>query len=370
LNAAYYIPQNRILPPVHLSNMNGFKADPHVKADDDAITPSGSGYMDDDFYEDTGELSLPIKGAERDLWLTRIPDWLYEKLSNWDDLAVGNDTDEIVLGDVLAFPDPKEKDGISKTQPMRMFFNEQWHQKAKVPNAFELERVATTKETLLKNTYIFTEKDLPGYKHSGPGQNRYGNRGAIQDPNARIQKRSKYKKAIPKQTVLIGNATRQFRAAPLPTKEFLEFDSARHRQAIQGAYQETNVVARESEVMANNNVQKLFNNFIKSSKPRKSQLNKAARMPRNELMDWIHKLFDEYEYWSMKALKHRTKQPEAFLKEVLTDVAQLIKSGTYASQWKRKAHFGAVAAEALAKMAPKAESEDEDDSEEEMEDVV
>jgi transcription initiation factor TFIIF subunit beta len=37
----------------------------------------------------------------------------------------------------------------------------------------------------------------------------------------------------------------------------------------------------------------------------------------------------------MKALKQKTRQPEAYLKEVLPDIAQLIKSGTFSSNYKR-----------------------------------
>ena len=51
----------------------------------------------------------------------------------------------------------------------------------------------------LANTYIFTEKDLPGYKPNGYGYGKGGSSGSfgVQDPKARVQKRSKYKKAIP-----------------------------------------------------------------------------------------------------------------------------------------------------------------------------
>ncbi|KAF2679383.1 transcription initiation factor IIF [Lentithecium fluviatile CBS 122367] len=350
--------------------MNGIKADPDVKMEHDAVTPSGSGYMDDDFYEDTGELQLPLKGAERDIWLTRIPDWLYEKISNWDELAEGNDDDQVVLGEVLAFPDSMEKDGISKKHPMRLFFDERWRHKSQLPTAFELEP-QSTKGEMLKNTYIFTEKDLPGYKHNGVGQNRYGAPGGyggygIQDPKARIQKRTKYKKAIPKQTTLLGSATRQYLAQPLSTREFIAFDAARHKQAIQGANLHTNIVDHINELNEMGNAQNSFNSFIRPAVPRKSQLNKAARIPRNELIDQLHKCFDKYAYWPMKSLKQETKQPEAYLKEVLGDIAMLVKSGPFASCWARSGNYG----NAIAERPPDADTLDSGDEEDEMEDVV
>jgi transcription initiation factor TFIIF subunit beta len=193
--------------------MNGIKSDPDVKMDSDVNTPPGSGYMDDDFYEDTGELSIPPKDSEKDVWLTRIPKWLYDAVSNWDDLADGADTDRIVLGEVMAVRDQTGQGLISKDHPMRLFLNPQWQSKSQLPQAYELmppppAKVKTPAEAKkahdeaaasLGHTYIFAEKDLPGYKPSDIGHHRMGGSGnmGVQDPKARIQKRGRYKKAIP-----------------------------------------------------------------------------------------------------------------------------------------------------------------------------
>jgi transcription initiation factor TFIIF subunit beta len=69
------------------------------------------------------------------------------------------------------------------------------------------------------------------------------------------------------------------------------------------------------------------------------QENKAARIPKNELIDMLHKLFDDFEYWPMREIKQKTKQPEAYLKETLSDIADLVKSGSFASCWKRHAEY-------------------------------
>jgi transcription initiation factor TFIIF subunit beta len=208
--------------------MNGIKPDPDVKME------AGDLYMDDEFYEDTGELALPKSDVpQKDVWLTRIPDWLYDAVSKWDDVAEGNDSDQIQIGEVFAFATTS---GIDKSRPMRVFLNDRWRTKANLPTAFQLEPTKTS-DQVLGNTYVFTEKDLPGYKSSGFG---HGNRGgpqggfgAVQDPKSRVQKRSKYKKAIPKQTALLGHATRHYTANPLETKEYQDFSAARIKQAIQ-----------------------------------------------------------------------------------------------------------------------------------------
>lgn len=64
------------------------------------------------------------------------------------------------------------------------------------------------------------------------------------------------------------------------------------------------------------------------------QENKAARIPRNELLDKLHDCFKEYKYWPMSALKQRLNQPEHYLKETLSMIAELVRSGPYNATWK------------------------------------
>ncbi|KAI2479236.1 Transcription initiation factor IIF [Pyrenophora tritici-repentis] len=296
--------------------MNGIKADP------DVLTPSGGGgFMDDEFYEDTGEMLMDKSGADKDVWVTRIPDWLYEAVSKWDDLADGNDNDQIQIGEVVAFATTS---GIDKSKQMRVFLNDRWRQKSKLPSSFQLEP-ASVSDTLLKNTYIFTEKDLPGFKGQGYGYGR-------------------------------------------------DFSAARIKQAIQGSHL-TTIITKDTDVSDVNNsitLNNRFKNFIKPTTKAKSQQNKAARMARSDLIDVLHSLFDEYQYWPMKAIKQRTKQPEQYLKEVLGDIALLVKSGPFASNWKRQAVFEnqrdiSKQAEAA---APEGPGDGDSEGEDEMEDVV
>ncbi|KAH7076716.1 transcription initiation factor IIF [Paraphoma chrysanthemicola] len=339
--------------------MNGVKPDPDVKTEDL--------YMDDDFYEDTGELALPPQDGSDNVWLARIPDYLYSAISNWDELAEGNDDDQIQIGEVFGFATTS---GIDKTKPMRVFFNDRWHEKAKLPTAFQLDPTPTS-DQVLGNTYVFTEKDLPGYRPTGYGQgNRggYGGYGSTQDPKSRVQKRSRYKKAIPKQTVLIGHATRHYNANPLETKEYKDFNALRIKRAIQGT-ERTTIISKESESLINNSkLVKHFDGFLKPTSRTKSQQNKAARVSREELVDMLHAAFDEFQYWPMKALKMRTKQPEQFLKEVLAEIAQLVRSGPFASTWRRQEIYNA--ARNLSQQQQGAAEAAESDGEEEMEDVV
>lgn len=207
--------------------MNGLKADPDIKMDPDAGTPSGSGYMDDDFFEDTGEMSMPPKGVDKDIWLTRVPKWLYEKISKWEDFAEGKDDDEIEIGEILYFPNPAQKT-VDREKEMRVFLNDRWRDKTQLPQAFYLQPMTDKKDKeVLASTYVFSEKDLPGYKPTGwgYGQGNRGNFGGVQDPKARIQKRTKFKKAIPSMCIYV----RKEKASPLTTSQSKPHYSAAQR---------------------------------------------------------------------------------------------------------------------------------------------
>ena len=69
----------------------------------------------------------------------------------------------------------------------------------------------------------------------------------------------------------------------------------------------------------------------------KPQTQKAARIPQNELLDILFACFRTYKYWNMKALRAKTQQPEAYLRETLEKIAVLAKSGRFATQWSLKA---------------------------------
>lgn len=66
---------------------------------------------------------------------------------------------------------------------------------------------------------------------------------------------------------------------------------------------------------------------------------KNTRIERNDLLDLLFTLFEEFDYWSLKGLKDRTKQPEVYLKEVLESMAVLNKKGPYAMRYSLKPEY-------------------------------
>jgi transcription initiation factor TFIIF subunit beta len=169
---------------------------------------------------------------------------------------------------------------------------------------------------------------------------------------------------------LLGAATREYNARPLPTKDYIEFTKRRNREAISGKNQDkTMIMENVNEHAQSVKLQSQFKNFIKSNTPARSQINKAARIPKNDLIDMLHQCFDEYTYWPMKALKARTRQPEAYLKEVLGDIAVLVKTGPFSSNWMRQGMYGRDLSNQVDAIAPDMGGVDDDD-EEPMEDVI
>ena len=49
--------------------------------------------------------------------------------------------------------------------------------------------------------------------------------------------------------------------------------------------------------------------------------------------------FKLYKYWPLKTLKARVDQPEAYLKQTLEIIAQLVRQGTYAMTWQLKPDY-------------------------------
>ncbi|KAJ7065975.1 transcription initiation factor IIF, beta subunit [Mycena belliarum] len=83
-----------------------------------------------------------------------------------------------------------------------------------------------------------------------------------------------------------------------------------------------------------------FTELVKTKpKAAKGQFERMARIPRNQLLDLIFQLFRDTPRWGIKPLRERTQQPEAYLKEVLSEVAFLNKAGEFASLWELKDTF-------------------------------
>ncbi|KAH9822337.1 transcription initiation factor IIF, beta subunit-domain-containing protein, partial [Melampsora americana] len=96
-----------------------------------------------------------------------------------------------------------------------------------------------------------------------------------------------------------------------------------------------------------------------SSRASTKSTEKFTRMPRTELLDALFAGFLRYEYWSMKSLRDQTKQPEAYLREVLSEIATLLKAGPYVGHWVLKPQYAQLNRSKAAAQAAEAEAAEE-----------
>ncbi|KLO15281.1 transcription initiation factor IIF, beta subunit [Schizopora paradoxa] len=83
-----------------------------------------------------------------------------------------------------------------------------------------------------------------------------------------------------------------------------------------------------------------FSTMVKQKpKPQKGAFERYARVARNVLLDSLFALYREKPRWSAKDLRTRTEQPEAYLKEVLSDIADLHRSGEFNGLYELKPNF-------------------------------
>jgi transcription initiation factor TFIIF subunit beta len=110
-------------------------------------------------------------------------------------------------------------------------------------------------------------------------------------------------------------------------------------------------------------------------KGKKQKEEKAARMERPELRDRIFQCYEKFAFWSLKAFKQALKQPEAWLRENLDELAVLHKAGRFANHWELKKEYReGLNSKTVEGAPPSPEANDSDfdgdDDNIEMEDVV
>lgn len=220
------------------------------------------------------------------------------------------------------------------------------------------------------NTFVFTEKDLPKYdkKKSQDAtslaakqqQQQHSRRGGRFQFNK--DRFVPYVKTIPskffifslvenanhfalERTSLVGKVCHECNVIPsLNDPNYNKVISSRRRLQEEEPRPKVTLLSDSLEVSSGAFSQTLrgqASQFMRAQKKdsKASSEGKATRIPRNELLDLLFKLFESYDYWSLKGLKERTKQPEVYLKEVLDEIAILIKKGPYSMKYSLKPEY-------------------------------
>ncbi|CDW99337.1 hypothetical protein [Sporisorium scitamineum] len=303
---------------------------------------------------------LDLSEGKHPVWLVKIPKFL---LQAWSAIR----TDDLRLGTVrvydpdhtghqrmeLLLPDPPQP--AVPTEPGKPR-NPRWDT---IPRAYDLKLTADSAATLKRNIYAFREKlEDVGPSSSSSTKKQDDDLDDSDDDQRRARKRGKTRRI----TSLCGTVTNeaalqpQIRsnadikpgssssmgiggAAPI-SDSYRELLRKRREEASKpkrtikmldstDAGRHNMLVAGVGAGLANS--QKSRFNAAISSKPKSSASGgageKFARMPKNELLDLLFALFERWQYWSLKKLRAETQQPESYLRETLTGIADLHKRG-------------------------------------------
>lgn len=145
-----------------MADSTAIKADP----EEEKIMPPAMPMDEDDMFEDAGDLefydkTLPGNSLET-LYLARVPKYMWE---SWLKLTerMGDD-DEIQIGTLRTWnepqPDATVEGGTRDVTKLRMLLNAKCPEHQALPREYDLEIL----DRDVKNHFIFSEEDLPGYK--------------------------------------------------------------------------------------------------------------------------------------------------------------------------------------------------------------
>ncbi|CAI4918062.1 ANL_HP_G0124720.mRNA.1.CDS.1 [Saccharomyces cerevisiae] len=348
-------------------------------------------------YEES--LDLDLERSNRQVWLVRLPMFLAEKWRDRNNLH-GQELGKIRIN----------KDGSKIT----LLLNE--NDNDSIPHEYDLE---LTKK-VVENEYVFTEQNLKKYQQrkkeleADPEKQRqaYLKKQEREEELKKKQQQQKrrnnrkkfnhrvmtdrdgrdryipYVKTIPKKTAIVGTVCHECQVMPSMNDPNYHKIVEQRRNIVKLNNKERITTLDETVGVTMSHTGMSMrsdnSNFLKVGREKAKSNIKSIRMPKKEILDYLFKLFDEYDYWSLKGLKERTRQPEAHLKECLDKVATLVKKGPYAFKYtlrpeykklkeeERKATLGELADEQTGSAGDNAQGDAEADLEDEieMEDVV
>lgn len=346
-------------------------------------------------YEES--LDLDLGRSQRKVWLVRLPMFLAEKWRDRNNLY-GQELGKIKIN----------KDGSK----IKLVLNE--NDNDSIPHEYDIE---LTKK-VVENEYVFTEQNLKKFqqreaelandpekqrqaylkkqereeelKKRQQQQKRKNNRRRFQnrvmtDRDGR-DRYIPYVKTIPKKTAVVGTVCHECQVLPSMSDPNYHKIVEQRRNIVKNSNKERITTLDETVGVTMSHTGMSMrsdnSNFLKVGREKAKNNIKSIRIPKKEILDYLFKLFDEYDYWSLKGLKERTRQPEAHLKECLDKVAILVKKGPYAFKYTLRPEYKKLKEEerkaTLGELADEQQSGNEDDGgrdedgeeEIEMEDIV
>lgn len=329
----------------------------------------------EDYLEKDESLDMNLTNGNQRVWLVRIPKYLAEQWSKESMIGKQLGTVKIKRGN--------NRENTGNRNQIKLMLNKEL-QDDSIPAEYNL----SVTNTQVRNSYVFSEENLKRFKAENTeiSENRpkeeedefkprfdYQNDGYNNGPHDIAPPPIK---TIPKKTALLGKIVHecQLRSEQpdltmrsFNSKNTILADKARPKVVFLDEIPGVTHAAAGPSIKG-----KSTSIFLKSHNKVKTD-GRAIRMPKKDLLDLLFRLFDEYEYWSIKGLRERTRQPESYLKESLESIANLIKKGPYASRYNLKPEYKKLKdAERAAKAGSQIDNNinDEDEDDNDMEDVI
>ncbi|KAJ2807054.1 hypothetical protein H4R20_001438 [Coemansia guatemalensis] len=276
----------------------------------EAADASAAGDADID-DEDIGDVNMDELGNK--VWLVKVPMFLADKWKKQQR------EDGVQLGKMRIYDKP-DQSGSN----ISIILNESDEYKD-IPKEY---RMQVTNERV-NNMFIFSEG---------------------RDPNEIIKPTStQANKAVP--LSMTGTVHHECTVTPSYTPEYKRI--MRKRVLEQHKNSRRVQVVNQSEF--NRSMLSVDANTFDTAQKKPKIDTRTARMERQDLMNTLFAGFEKFPFWTFKGLVEHTKQPSAYLKEVLGDIAKLNKSGPYANMYSLKPEFRKASAEAAAAASAAAE---------------
>jgi transcription initiation factor TFIIF subunit beta len=311
---------------------------PEIKVDEE----SPSKLHDVEAFEDDNDLYVPPTGdGQPSAWLVKVSDDMWKA---WNDLYSAQPEGEppMEIGKLRVYH--TKPGGDPNKHDIQIRLKGSLPQHLSLPKNYNLD----VKSTSYNNTVVFSEKDLPGHR-SQPFGNRTHNPGAkptgLQTKAERYgpKKPGSYRTAIPKQTALAPMIVNEAVANPVEDDAALDFFKQSYNAALNAGNKAQFSESVRGVSWHPSAAVPTFAFGSMTSKPGKGNKkvvkDKAVRLEKAQLLDAIQQCFREYQYWSLKALRNRLHQPEAYIRETLDEIATLVKSGDFVQNYKLKPDY-------------------------------
>ncbi|KAK4540835.1 hypothetical protein LTR36_008912 [Oleoguttula mirabilis] len=328
------------------------KRDP---ADDAPNTPTV------DAFDDDTDLHFP--GPSDQAWLVKLPKDMWQA---WNELYQDAPDDQLIeVGKMRVYHPGAEQDELKQKIQIRL--HDTIPQYSDIPKNYDVKLTTSG----YNNTVVFAEKDLPGHRTQPFGRSsryappppkpagipvkseRYGS-------NGKKDGRSTYRTAIPKHIALAPVIQHEANATPIEDDAYYAHIKRKWDAHVAPKQRTTFLTGVDSRMHPGQNANlAAFNSFGLSARPgrggvqtqtqqtmgngrKKVVKEKAVRMAQADLIDALYRCFRRYRYWSMKALRNELRQPEAWIKENLENIATLMRSGDFAMNWVLRPEYQGV----------------------------